>query len=65
MYGTRWALTDVNTHFFQVPSARDGWIDGWIDTLLVWTSQPEDELRIYIQKTKTTKLLKTHKLQSI
>lgn len=31
-------------------------MDGWIDTLLVWTSQPEAESRIYILKTKTTKL---------
>ena len=31
-------------------------MDGGLDTLLVWTSQPEAELRIYIQKTKTTKL---------
>ena len=31
-------------------------MDGRIDTLLVWTSQSEAELRLYIQKTKTTKL---------
>ena len=31
-------------------------MEGGIDILLVWTSQPEAELRIYIQKTKTTKL---------
>ena len=55
-YGTRWALTDFNTHCFQVPSARDRWMDEGIDTLLVWTLQPEAELRIYIQNTKTTKL---------
>ena len=31
-------------------------MDGGIDTLLVWTSQSEAELRLYIQKTETTKL---------